>query len=226
MAGSNVYAPEEPPFSNQYTCVCPVPSPTTEFTYPEVSTARSESRRGSSSTQSDKRKRKRNTRQPDPTKFTRYGPARKQIKLEDNGGKLKACSNVQSTAEPIRTASSNGGKDLKDYGRRVKQRSRIASNKFRAKQQEDAKKLRTNEEDLEQANHDLCNCASDLRHQIYQLKIRLLQHTGCDCHLIQDYIANEARRYIQILHDGKQLLRHPFKQVRRGEQASLYDTKT
>jgi hypothetical protein len=42
---------------------------------------------------------------------------------------------------------------------------------------------------------------SDLTLQVYQLKMRLLQHTDCNYRLIQDYIANEAYRNIQDLGD-------------------------
>jgi hypothetical protein len=39
--------------------------------------------------------------------------------------------------------------------------------------------------------------------QVYDLKMKLLQHTDCDCALIKDYIATEAQRYVKDLCDGK-----------------------
>ena len=77
----------------------------------------------------------------------------------------------------------------------------MASNKFRVKKREDARRLKADEEDMERTNRDLSSCVADLTLEVYQLKIRLLQHTDCDCSLIQSYIANEANRYIKDLGD-------------------------
>ncbi|RBA09643.1 hypothetical protein FPRO05_14342 [Fusarium proliferatum] len=57
---------------------------------------------------------------------------------------------------------------------------------------------------MEQINRELSTCATDLTLQVYNLKMKLLQHTDCDCALIQEYIASEAHRYIQDLGDEKQ----------------------
>jgi hypothetical protein len=89
------------------------------------------------------------------------------------------------------------------HSKKVQERNRIASNKFRIKKREDAIKLRADEEDMERANRKLNNCVSELTLQVYDLKMKLLQHTDCDCSLIQDYIATEAQRYIKDLGDGK-----------------------
>jgi glutathione synthase/RimK-type ligase-like ATP-grasp enzyme len=50
---------------------------------------------------------------------------------------------------------------------------------------------------MEQTNRKLSSSVSDLTQQVYELKMKLLQHTDCDCYLIQEYIANEANRYIR-----------------------------
>jgi hypothetical protein len=231
IAGSNVYAPEEPQFKNHYTYEpeystqwvssatpmqgYPVLSLATESNCPEMSTAGSESRRGSSSTQADKRKRKRNTNQPAATKSTRRrSTEKKEIKMEDNGGKSKTRSKAQPAAGPIGTPSPNEDEDLGDYSRRVQERNRIASNKFRVKKREDAKKLIADEENMERANRDLSSYVSGLTLQVYQHKMWLLQHTDCDYYLIQGYIVNEAHRYIHDLDSGKQPPHHPPEQSR------------
>ncbi|KAJ4198904.1 hypothetical protein NW759_016206 [Fusarium solani] len=86
-----------------------------------------------------------------------------------------------------------------DHTGRVQERNRIASNKFRVKKREDAARLKSDEEDMERLNRDLATCVADLTLEVYNLKMRLLQHTDCDCALIQSYIANEANRYIKDL---------------------------
>jgi hypothetical protein len=95
-------------------------------------------------------------------------------------------------------------REVDEDSKNVQARNRITSNKFRFKKREAAKRLQAEEQDMERANRDLSSCVSDLTMQVYDLKMRLLQHTDCDCHLIQDYIANEAHQYIQDLGDGKQ----------------------
>jgi hypothetical protein len=52
---------------------------------------------------------------------------------------------------------------------------------------------------MEQINRKLLSSLADLTQQVYELKMKLLQHTDCNCHLIQEYIANEANQYIHDL---------------------------
>ncbi|KAF5251667.1 hypothetical protein FANTH_3277 [Fusarium anthophilum] len=182
----------------------PVPSPSTSI---ENATGDSGNRRGSSATQPDKRKR--NATRYTASKAPRQAPTRKTIKSETDAkkpkrrgkGKGKAAAKVQSTK--MGSPSPESG-ELDQHSKKVQERNRIASNKFRVKKREDAKKLRADEEDMERANRDLVSCVSELTMQVYELKMRLLQHTDCECHLIQNYIANEAHRYIQDLSEGKQ----------------------
>jgi cell division protein FtsB len=81
----------------------------------------------------------------------------------------------------------------------MQERNRVASNKFCVKKREEAKKFQADEENREQTNRKLSSSVSDLTQQVYELKMKLLQHTDCDCHLIQEYIANEANQYIHDL---------------------------
>jgi hypothetical protein len=91
-----------------------------------------------------------------------------------------------------------------DYTRKVQERNRIASNKYRAKKRENERKLESEEEDMERINRDLSTRVTDLTLQVHNLKMKLLQHTDCDCALIREYIANEAHRYIQALRGERQ----------------------
>lgn len=81
----------------------------------------------------------------------------------------------------------------------VKERNRIASNKFRNKKKEDALRLKSEEQDMERINRTLSACAANLTRAVYELKMKLLQHTDCGCTLIQNYLANEAQNYIRQL---------------------------
>jgi hypothetical protein len=219
MAAPNVYAQEQQQQYPQYAYdqdastewaspstsmhSCPVPSPSTESTSVENATGDPESRRGSSSTQPDKRKR--NASRSTASKVPRRASTRKTTKPETVSEKPRGRGKGKAAAKPQPTKSpSPEPEELLEYNRKVQERNRIASNKFRVKKRENAKKLRANEHDMERANRHLSGCVSDLTMQVYELKMRLLQHTDCECQLIQDFIASEAHRYIQDLGDGKQ----------------------
>jgi hypothetical protein len=186
-------------FSQKY----PTPPRTSELTSPEKSPSNSDSRRRSSSTQWDKQKRK-----PNHTARTPAKPSRRD---SINKTKAKAASEVYENikkrgsikeAAPTNLSSSHLKNNV--YTGNVKERNRIASNKFRVRKQEDERRLKSAEKDMEQINRDLSTCAKDLTLQVCDLKMKLLQHTDCDCALIQEYIANEAHRYIQDLGDKEQ----------------------
>lgn len=186
----------------------PVPSlstyPSTESTSVENAMGDSESRRGSSSTQPDKRKR--NASRSTASKAPKRASTRKTTKTEAVPGKPKGRGKGKAVAKPQPTISPSPDpeEELDEHSKKVQERNRIASNKFRVKKREDAKKLRADEKEMEKTNRDLSSCVSELTMQVYELKMRLLQHTDCECHLIQNYIANEAHRYIQDLGEGKQ----------------------
>ncbi|KAF4426566.1 hypothetical protein F53441_14123 [Fusarium austroafricanum] len=185
----------------------PLPSPSTDATSLEISTGSPESRRDSLATQPEKRKRTRKTSQSiteKPTtssKSAKRGSTRKTSKSATTEKPKTRGSKTKKTTSP---EPDDEVDEVDEYSKKVQERNRIASNKFRVKKREDAKKLRADEKDMERANRDLTSCVSDLTMQVYELKMRLLQHKDCNCHLIQDYIANEAHRYIQDLGDGKQ----------------------
>jgi hypothetical protein len=155
----------------------------------------------SSSTQSDERKRKRNTADRAPAKSSKRGSSKKtepKIVAGESGGNSKKRGSINEAAT---TNLSSPESENDDYIRKVQERNRITSNKFRVKKREDTRKLESKEQDMERTNRDLSTCVTDLSLQIHDLKMKLLQHTECDCALIQEYIANEAHRYIQNLEE-------------------------
>lgn len=70
---------------------------------------------------------------------------------------------------------------------RIRTRSRAASKKHRMTKKEEVERLKLIEADMERINHELTNCVADLTLEVYNLKLRLLQHTDCNCFLIRDY---------------------------------------
>ncbi|SPJ70384.1 uncharacterized protein FTOL_00112 [Fusarium torulosum] len=199
----------------------PQPSPSTGSPNLVVSTGDLDSCRGSTSTPSDKQKRKRNATPPTTAKSTKHtstkkttrrASTKKTTRPEVSSEKPRPRSRkrkpaVEPTKEPSPGAEEEEESD--DPSKRVQERNRVASNKFRVKKREDAKRLRVDEEDMERANRDLSVTVSELTLQVYELKMKLLQHTDCECHLIQNYIANEARRYITDLASGKEMQMTP-----------------
>jgi hypothetical protein len=57
---------------------------------------------------------------------------------------------------------------------------------------------------MEQRHRTLSSCVNDLNEELLQLKMQLLQHTSCNCTLIQHYIKNETQHYIQAMDLGSQ----------------------
>ncbi|KAJ3455105.1 hypothetical protein MRS44_013705 [Fusarium solani] len=84
------------------------------------------------------------------------------------------------------------------------ERNRIASNKLRVKQREEQLKLESSQQDLERIHRDLFTCVADLTFEVYKLKMQLLQHSGCNCTLIQNYLVHESSRYVQACEEKSQ----------------------
>lgn len=85
-------------------------------------------------------------------------------------------------------------------------RNRIAADKFRVRKRENIERLQSEEQNVEKHNITLSDCVDKLITEIHQLKMQLLQHSDCNCTLIQDYIRNDAQRYIQSM-EHKALVR-------------------
>ncbi|KAM6513976.1 hypothetical protein FALCPG4_015161 [Fusarium falciforme] len=181
----------------------PTPPQTSESISSKDSPSNSERRRDSSSTQSDKRKRKRNTTDRAPTKSSKRCSSKKR-EPKTAAGESGGNSKRGSINKAATTNLSSPEYENDDYTRKVQEKNRIASNKLRAKKREDERRLESEEEDMERINRDLSTCVTDLTLQVHDLKMKLLQHTDCDCALIQEYISNEAHRYIQDLRGERQ----------------------
>ncbi|KIL83633.1 hypothetical protein FAVG1_13154 [Fusarium avenaceum] len=81
--------------------------------------------------------------------------------------------------------------------KRMQAKNRTAATNSRYRKREEMEKMHSNKQDLEKINLNLTSCLKDLVIEAQQLKMNLLQHTNCECTLIQKYIQNEAQRFIK-----------------------------
>ncbi|KAI2635373.1 hypothetical protein GGS21DRAFT_490036 [Xylaria nigripes] len=94
-----------------------------------------------------------------------------------------------------------GSMGLADYTERseIKQhreRNRVAARKCRQKAKKNVADLQRREKDLGRRNRMLLGCVSSLREEILVLKNEILRHSECNSNVIQNYIANAARRQL------------------------------
>ncbi|KAH7179091.1 uncharacterized protein B0J16DRAFT_386909 [Fusarium flagelliforme] len=86
-----------------------------------------------------------------------------------------------------------------DTQAKIKKResNRRAAIKVQSKKRVLEESLETTEKGMEKAHRELTAQVKGLTDEIHNLKMQLLQHVGCECVLIQEYIHGEANRYIQ-----------------------------
>ncbi|KAH6988724.1 hypothetical protein EDB80DRAFT_767578 [Ilyonectria destructans] len=140
------------------------------------------------------RKRKRDSDDLPPRKAARRGLLGDEV-INPQKEKNNASGNGANSAQH---------RDDDDHIKVIQERNRIASNKFRAKKSEDLLRLKSSEQDIERIHRDLTTCVADLTLEVYELKTQLLQHSGCNCTLIQNYLVHESQRYVQALGEKSQ----------------------
>ncbi|KAH7248476.1 hypothetical protein B0J15DRAFT_449729 [Fusarium solani] len=106
---------------------------------------------------------------------------------------------IHSHANEMGMSSGAGIRKQDAKIKKVRERNRVAANKFRTRKKKDLARLQSDEEAIEQRHRTLTSCVDDLNEELLHLKMQLLQHTGCNCTLIQNYIENEAQLYIQSM---------------------------
>ncbi|KAI1434556.1 hypothetical protein GGR50DRAFT_695057 [Xylaria sp. CBS 124048] len=77
-----------------------------------------------------------------------------------------------------------------------RERNRVAARKCRQKAKKNVADLQRRERDLGRRNRMLLGCVSSLREEILVLKNEILRHSDCNSNVIQNYIANAARRQL------------------------------
>lgn len=127
------------------------------------------------------------------------------LSLESPKPKKRTRTSKKQPQEPAETISEEedgdgeGGLPKDPRRRRILERNRIAATKCRLRKRDEADALASREQAMEDHHRYLSTCFESLTAEIYQLKTQLLQHTDCDCSLIQKYITNEAKKSVEGL---------------------------
>ncbi|KAG6003905.1 hypothetical protein E4U54_000611 [Claviceps lovelessii] len=111
-------------------------------------------------------------------------------RLHSRRSKSSSSNDNSSSAEDSPTKEKDG---------MFQERSRMASNKFRARKRCEIAQLESEEYSIEDANRTLRGVLDALTSEILCLKMQILQHTNCNCALIQEYISKEALNFVQNL---------------------------
>jgi hypothetical protein len=152
----------------------------------------------------------------EPQKRKRYSnqsSARKSMRRDSSrDGKANIATGGGGTGHSNRPYGTHGrhgsehsDQQGKNHSQHTKERNRIAASKFRTKKREHTLRTQSEEQELERTNHNLSIYVANLTREVQELKMKLLQHTDCDCSLIHDYLAAEAQRYICGLSKQSQL---------------------
>ncbi|KZL64130.1 bZIP transcription factor [Colletotrichum tofieldiae] len=129
-------------------------------------------------------------------------------RLSETSQRAGAASTAAKTTKKSKqkcasTASTSGLDDLSSHsggdGKRnkIRARNRKAAYKCRQKRQKGIKKLQTQEAIIKDINKSLNAEAAMLRDEILMLKHMVLQHSGCRCSFIEDYISGAAQNIVQ-----------------------------
>ncbi|KAK1979067.1 hypothetical protein LZ30DRAFT_597765 [Colletotrichum cereale] len=110
----------------------------------------------------------------------------------------------KSASRRTSTASASGvdedaderGGTVNDKKNRIRARNREAAYKCRQKKQKGIEELQTQEAMVENINKSLNNEAAQLRGEILMLKNMVLQHGGCGCAYIEEYISGAAQNLV------------------------------
>ncbi|KAG6097971.1 hypothetical protein E4U30_000158 [Claviceps sp. LM220 group G6] len=136
-----------------------------------------------------------------PPKPSRSPAKRPLVKDEavDRPIMKRARTRNRSKSLSMSEKSSADDSSVKDRDDVDLERSRMASNKFRARKRSEIAQLETEEYNIEDANRHLRSIMESLKSEILSLKMQILQHANCNCTLIQEYISKEAVSFIQNL---------------------------
>ncbi|KAL6406043.1 hypothetical protein AUP68_10604 [Ilyonectria robusta] len=143
------------------------------------------------------RKRKRDSDMLPPRNAARRSSSGDEDVNPQKGKKVK-----HSTVRRKNNTSGNGAHSVQqrdDHIKVIQERNRIASNKLRLNKSEALLRLKSSEQDKERIHRDLSTCVADLTLEVYELKMQLLQHSGCNCAIIQNYLVHESQQYVQAL---------------------------
>ncbi|KAJ9416786.1 hypothetical protein QL093DRAFT_2398724 [Fusarium oxysporum] len=137
----------------------------------------------------------------DPEDLSICEPARQRYFKHENlnpGPK----NNIQST--PCRTgsdssssSSSQSTQQSSDRVKKVQEQNRIRASKSRIQQREEVSSLTSRTHELARIRRELSTCVAELSLEVCELKMQILQQSGCNCPLMQNYLAHTSRQYVE-----------------------------
>ncbi|KAF3811811.1 hypothetical protein GCG54_00014566 [Colletotrichum gloeosporioides] len=110
--------------------------------------------------------------------------------------KKSAAARRASTASVSGADDAKAPKTTEDKKNRIRARNREAAYKCRQKKQKGIEELQSQEVVAENVNKSLHAEASMLRSEILMLKNMVLQHGGCGCSFIEEYISGAAQNLV------------------------------
>ncbi|KAK2013450.1 hypothetical protein LZ32DRAFT_604494 [Colletotrichum eremochloae] len=127
---------------------------------------------------------------PKPASAAAPTPTKVQKKSSSRRTSTASASGVDERADERRGS-------LDDKKNRIRARNREAAYKCRQKKQKGIEELQTQEAIMENINKTLTSEAAQLRGEILMLKNMVLQHGGCGCAYIEEYISGAAQNLVQ-----------------------------
>ncbi|KAI0486331.1 hypothetical protein F4859DRAFT_511325 [Xylaria cf. heliscus] len=121
-----------------------------------------------------------------------YNETRDTASSEPSPTSTRSARRTTSTS-PTTSVDQSGVPDIKQH----RERNRVAARKCRQKAKRNVAGLQQRERELSQQNKVLHDYVSSLREEILDLKTEILRHSDCNSGIIQNYIANAARRQME-----------------------------
>ncbi|KAH7154787.1 hypothetical protein DER46DRAFT_688937 [Fusarium sp. MPI-SDFR-AT-0072] len=136
----------------------------------------------------------------DPEDLSICKPARRRYFINENlnpGPKNKR----QSTPCRTRSDSSSGSHSTQQSSDCVKkvQQNRIRASKSRIQQREEVSSLMSRTQELARIRRELSTCVADLSLEVCELKMQILQQSGYNCPLMQNYLAHTFQQYVEVM---------------------------
>ncbi|KAJ9412985.1 hypothetical protein QL093DRAFT_2525375 [Fusarium oxysporum] len=136
----------------------------------------------------------------DPEDLSICKPARRRYFIHENhnpGPKNKR----QST--PCRTRSGSSGSHSTEQSsnrvKKVQEKNRIRASQSRIQQREEVSSLISRTQELARIRRELSTCVADLSLEVSELKMQILQQSGCNCPLMQNYLAHTSQQYVEAM---------------------------
>ncbi|KAI6778552.1 Transcription factor-like protein [Emericellopsis cladophorae] len=136
-----------------------------------------------------------NVDQPQPQPPKKRGRPRRSRAKSSADTKSSPAKVRKASKTPSRKDSTKQSDDSSDHGSdksHLRARNRVAAAKFRERKRESVGKLKDKEECARAANRVLADEIAHLKEETLQLKSMVLEHAGCGCGHIDEYIKHAA----------------------------------